>query len=101
MIRQRLDRLSRRSGLPEDEAEEFRSWALFKLVDNDYRILASWQGRSSLSTFLTVVLVNPHAGLPLSCLGQVAFRGGPPARGSEAVLLERLLGARRSSLSTR
>jgi len=58
LICQELSRLGWLSGLPEDEAEEFRSWALLKLVENDYRILASWQSRSSFSTFLRVVLVN-------------------------------------------
>lgn len=58
LIRHRLERLGRHSGLPAYEAEEFRSWALFKLVENDYRILSSWEGRSSFPTFLTVVLVN-------------------------------------------
>ncbi|HEX5719048.1 MAG TPA: hypothetical protein VF179_22990 [Thermoanaerobaculia bacterium] len=50
--------MSRRSGLPEHEAEEFRSWALFKLVEDDSRVLASWEGRSAFPTFLTVVLGN-------------------------------------------
>lgn len=58
LIQERLDRLSRRSGFPKQEAEELRSWALFKLVENDYRILSRWEGRSSFSTFLSVVLVN-------------------------------------------
>src|SRR5215217_1744036 len=58
LVQKRLDSLSRRSGLPEHEADEFRSWALFRLVENDYRILGSWEGRSSFSTYLTVALVN-------------------------------------------
>ena len=57
-IQRLLRHLSHRSGLPEHEAEEFRSWALFKLVEDDYRMLALWQGRSSFSTYLNVVLVN-------------------------------------------
>src|SRR5689334_7728063 len=58
LIQKQLHQLSRRSGLPEHEAEEFRSWALLKLVEDDFRVLASWEGRSSFPTFLTVVLVN-------------------------------------------
>src|SRR5262245_4031335 len=50
LIQQKLVLLGRRSGLPEHEAEELRSWALFKLVEDDYRILARWEGRSSFST---------------------------------------------------
>jgi RNA polymerase sigma factor (sigma-70 family) len=90
LIRQRLDRLSRRSGLPEDEAEEFRSWALFKLVNNDYRILASWKGRSSLSTFLTVVLVNLMRDYRIHVWGKWRPSAAALRQGSEAVLLERL-----------
>jgi RNA polymerase sigma factor (sigma-70 family) len=90
VIRQKLDRLSRRSGLPEDEAEEFRSWALFKLVDNDYRILASWQGRSSLSTFLTVVLVNLMRDYRIQVWGKWRPSAAALRQGPVAVLLERL-----------
>jgi RNA polymerase sigma factor (sigma-70 family) len=90
LIRQRLDRLGRRSGLPEDEAEEFHSWALFKLVDNDYRILASWQGRSSLSTFLTVVLVNLMRDYRIHVWGKWRPSAAALRQGPDAVLLERL-----------
>jgi RNA polymerase sigma factor (sigma-70 family) len=90
VIRQKLDRLSRRSGLPEDEAEELRSWALFKLVDNDYRILASWQGRSSLSTFLTVVLVNLMRDYRIQVWGKWRPSAAALRQGPVAVLLERL-----------
>src|SRR5262245_63989407 len=57
-ICRKLQRLGRQSGLTEHEAEELRSWALFKLVEDDYRILAAWTGRSSFETYLSVVLVN-------------------------------------------
>src|SRR5262245_43034515 len=46
LIQRKLQRLSWRSGLPACDAEEFRSWALFKLIDDDYRILGRWEGRS-------------------------------------------------------
>jgi RNA polymerase sigma factor (sigma-70 family) len=89
-IRERLDRLSRFSGLPEHEAEELRSWALFKLVENDYRILASWEGRSSFSTFLTVVLVNLMRDYRTHVWGKWRPSAVACRRGPEAVLLERL-----------
>ena len=92
LIRQRLDRLSRLSGLPEHEAEELRSWALFKLVENDYRILASWEGRSSFSTFLTVVLVNLMRDYRIHVWGKWRPSAAARRRGPEAVLLERLYG---------
>jgi len=39
-----------------EEAEEFASAANLKLVENDYSVLRSWQGRSSLATFLSIVV---------------------------------------------
>jgi RNA polymerase sigma factor (sigma-70 family) len=90
LIQHRLRRLSRRSSLPEADAEDFRSWALLKLVEDDYRILASWQGRSSLSTYLTVVLVNLMRDYRIHVWGK--WRPSAAARrwGREGVLLERL-----------
>lgn len=90
LVQSRLETLSRKSGLPEHEAEELRSWALFKLVENDYRILASWEGRSSFSTYLTVVLVNLLRDYRTHVWGR--WRPSATARkaGPVAVLLERL-----------
>ena len=90
LVRQRLDRLSRLSGLPEHETEEFRSWALFKLVENDYRILASWEGRSSFPTFLTVVLINLMRDYRIHVWGKWRPSAAAIRQGPEAVLLERL-----------
>ncbi len=90
LVKSRLDALSRKSGLPEHEAEELRSWALFKLVENDYRILGSWEGRSSFSTYLNVVLVNLLRDYRIRVWGK--WRPSATARkeGPVAVLLERL-----------
>jgi RNA polymerase sigma factor for flagellar operon FliA len=91
LICQKLHRLSRHSGLPDHETEELRSWALFKLVEDDYRILASWQGRSSFPTYLNVVLVNLMRDYRSHVWGK--WRPSAAARrlGPESVLLERLL----------
>lgn len=58
LILRKLRVVSRHGGLPAVEAEDFRSWALVKLIDNDCRILRKWEGRSTISTYLTVVLTN-------------------------------------------
>jgi len=91
LIQQRLQSLGRRSGLPDYEADEFLSWALFKLVENDYRILAGWKGRSSFSTYLTVVLVNLMRDYRTKVWGKWRSSAAARRQGSEAVLLERLL----------
>jgi RNA polymerase sigma factor for flagellar operon FliA len=49
-------RLSRRHRLSRDEAEDFNSYSLLKLMEEDYATLRSFQGRSSLATFLMVVV---------------------------------------------
>jgi len=91
LIQRSLRHLSWSGGLPAAEAEEFRSWALFKLVDDDYRILGRWKGRSSFPTFLSVVLVNLLRDYRIHLWGKwrpsaASRRGGPTG-----VLLERLL----------
>lgn len=91
LIQRKLQHLSRRSGLPEHEAEEFRSWALFKLVENDSRVLASWEGRSSFPTFLTVVLVNLMRDYRIQVWGKWRPSAAAQRRGPEGVLLERLV----------
>ncbi|HVG06492.1 MAG TPA: hypothetical protein VNM67_02230 [Thermoanaerobaculia bacterium] len=90
LIQKKLNHLSRRSGLPEYEAEEFRSWALFKLVEDDSRVLASWEGRSAFPTFLTVVLVNLMRDYRTHIWGKWRPTAAARRLGREAVLLEQL-----------
>jgi RNA polymerase sigma factor (sigma-70 family) len=92
LIQKKLQHLSRRSGLPEHEAEEFRSWALYKLVEDDSRVLASWEGRSSLPTFLTVVLMNLMRDYRIHVWGKWRPTAAARRQGDEAVLLEQLCG---------
>lgn len=90
LIQQRLEQLGRRSGLPAHEVEDFRSWALLKLIEEDYRILSRWEGLSSFSTYVTVVLVNLMRDYRIHIWGK--WRPSAAARrwGREAILLERL-----------
>lgn len=90
LIQKQLLRLSRRSGLPEHEAEELRSWALLRLIEDDYRVLASWEGRSSFPTFLTVVLVNLMRDYRSRIWGKWKPTSAARRQGPEAILLERL-----------
>lgn len=41
-----------------DDADEFRSWVHEKLVEDDYRVLRGFQGRSTLATYLVAVIQN-------------------------------------------
>ncbi len=60
-----LDQIDRITGsicsrhrLPGDERDDFRSWVRLKLIENDYAVFRKFQGRSSLGTYLTVVIAN-------------------------------------------
>jgi RNA polymerase sigma factor (sigma-70 family) len=90
LIQRKLHHLSLRSGLPDHEAEEFRSWALFKLVEDDYRILAGWEGRSTLATYLTVVLVNLMRDYRTHVWGKWRPSAAARRQGDVGMLLERL-----------
>lgn len=46
----------RRSNLLGADAEDFHSWVRLKLIENDYAILRKFEARSSLRTYLTVVV---------------------------------------------
>jgi RNA polymerase sigma factor (sigma-70 family) len=91
LIQRKLRTLSRYSGLPGSEAEEFRSWALLKLVDDDCRILGKWEGRSSFPSFLTVVLRNLLRDYQTHLWGKWRPCAASCRRGQDVVLLERLL----------
>jgi RNA polymerase sigma factor (sigma-70 family) len=91
LIQHQLLRLSWRSGLPSHEAEEFRSWALFKLVEDEYRILGRWEGRSSFPTFLNVVLVNLMRDYRIHVWGKWRPCAASRRWGQAGMLLERLL----------
>jgi RNA polymerase sigma factor (sigma-70 family) len=90
LIQRRLQQVGRRGGLPCHEVEEFRSWALLKLIDDDYRILVAWAGRCSFSTYLTVVLVNLMRDYRTRVWGKWQPSAAARRQGREIVLLERL-----------
>jgi RNA polymerase sigma factor (sigma-70 family) len=48
--------IKRRTGLSDEEAEEFGCWAKLRLLENDCAILSRFEHRSSLTTYLSVVL---------------------------------------------
>lgn len=58
LIERILASVCRRNAFPPDDSEEFASWAKLRLVENDYAVLRKFEGRSSLPTYLTAVIVN-------------------------------------------
>jgi RNA polymerase sigma factor (sigma-70 family) len=86
-----LQKLSRIRRLDPDEREDFCSYAWLRMVQNDYAILASFQGRSSLQTFLVTVASR----LLLDYRNQKWGKWRPSAQsqrlGSVAIRLETLI----------
>ena len=50
--------LCRRKGLVREEAEDFESWVMLKLIENDYSRFRKFRGDSTLQTYLTTVVAR-------------------------------------------
>lgn len=73
------------------DADDFGSHVKLKLVEQDYAVLRKFQGRSSLRTYLTIVIQRLFLDYRISAWGK--WRPSAEARrlGPVGVLLERLL----------
>ena len=56
LIERLIEYTCRRAHCPAQEAEEFAGWAKLRFVSGDYGILRKFEGKSALSTYLSVVL---------------------------------------------
>lgn len=56
LINSVIDLICRRKCLPDGDDDEFRSVSMMKLIENDYEVLRRFAGRSSLRTYLMIVL---------------------------------------------
>lgn len=83
--------MARRHHLSPADAEEFASLVRFKLVDRDFAILRKFEQRSSLSTYLTVVIERLCLDFCIAKWGK--WRPSAAARrlGAVAILLEQLI----------
>jgi RNA polymerase sigma factor for flagellar operon FliA len=50
--------LGRRHGLADADLEDFSSWSKARLIESDYAVFRKFGGKSSLETYLSVVLAN-------------------------------------------
>jgi len=84
--------VARRHRLSSDETDELASVVKLKLIEDDYAVFRAFEGRSSLQTYLTVVIQRIFLDLRISAWGK--WRPSAEARrlGPTAVLLERLTG---------
>jgi RNA polymerase sigma factor (sigma-70 family) len=80
-----------RRGLRGADAEDFASAVKFRLVENDYEILSKFQGRSSLRTYLTVVVGRLYLDYQVQRFGKWRVSAEARRLGPVAVHLERLI----------
>lgn len=88
---ERLSRFVCRNKLHPDEVEEFASSVKLRLVENDYAILRKFEGRSSLPTYLTIVIRRLFSDYQTHHHGKWHTSAAAQRLGTEAVELERLL----------
>lgn len=84
LIERVMARVARRQALSVDEAEDFTSWARLRLLEGGSATLAKFEGKSTLETFLRVVLLNLFRDYRIAKWGKwrpsaVARRLGPAA----------------------
>jgi RNA polymerase sigma factor for flagellar operon FliA len=80
-----------RHALTVAEIDEFSSHVKLKLIENDYRILRQFQGRSNFRTYISIVIQRLFLDCRIAAWGK--WRPSAAARrgGAVAILLERLL----------
>jgi RNA polymerase sigma factor for flagellar operon FliA len=80
-----------RRGLRGADAEDFASVVKLRLIENDYEVLARFEGRSSLKTYLVAVVNRIYLDYQVERFGK--WRPSAQARrcGDQAMRLERLL----------
>ncbi|HEX6069939.1 MAG TPA: sigma-70 family RNA polymerase sigma factor [Longimicrobiaceae bacterium] len=81
----------RRRGVSGDEADDFRSWALERLIEADYAILGKFRGDSSLRTYLVVVVNNLFRDHIVRLRGRWRPSAQAQRMGTVGVALEELL----------
>ena len=84
--------VSSRHHLPGLEADDFASHVKLKLIEDDYSILRKFQGRSSIRTYLTVVIQRLFLDYRISAWGKWRPSAEAARGGAIAVLLEQLIG---------
>ena len=83
--------VARRNRLSPADADDLSSAVKLKLIDNDYELLRNFDGRASLSTYLTTVITRLFLQYRVAAWGK--WRPSVEARrlGDMAVTLERLI----------
>jgi len=91
-------RVCRRGGLAAGEIDDFASAVKLALVENDYSILRRFEGRSSLATYLTIVIQRLLADHFTRMRGRWRPSQQAERLGPRAVLVEDLVGRQHRSI---
>jgi len=84
--------VSSRHHLPGADADDFDAHVKLKLIEDDYAILKKFEGRSSLRTYLTVVIQRLFLDYRIAAWGKWRPSAEATRGGEIAILLERLIG---------
>ena len=90
-IRKITLRVAKRYGLIGADAEDFTQEVLLKLIEDDYRRIRGFRGRSSFKTYLTTVIVRLGKDYCNHLWGKWRPSAAAKRLGWEAELLERLI----------
>jgi RNA polymerase sigma factor for flagellar operon FliA len=91
LIERVMARVARRQALSPEEAEDFQSWARLRLLEGTGAPLAKFQGKSTIETYLAVVILNLFRDYRIAKWGK--WRPSAAARrlGPAAIRLETLM----------
>jgi len=90
-IEDRLEHQAQRSSFSGEVAEDFSSWAKMRLIEDGYRRLRAFKGRSRFTSFLTVVIANLVHDYRNHIWGRYRPSAAAKRMGAQAVELECLL----------
>ncbi len=83
--------IGRRHGLSEADAEEFGAWFKARVIESDYAILRKFGGKSTLTTYLSAVLVNAFKDYRNAKWGRWRPSADARRRGALAIRLEAMI----------
>jgi RNA polymerase sigma factor for flagellar operon FliA len=87
-----IDFVCRRNHLPRSDAEDFGSHVRLKLIDDDCGVLRRFHGRSSLKTYLSVVIQRLYIDYRRQAWGKWRPSSEAKRLGPSAVLLDQMIG---------
>lgn len=82
---------SRRASLPPEEADDFGSWVMLKLIEDDYAVLARHDRRSSFAAFISVVVHRLLLDYRIAQWGKWHASAKAKRMGEPAITIESLL----------